>query len=109
MAGYMVTHADSTSFEKEVINAEGLVVVDFWAEWCGPCKRYGPVFEDVASSQGGKAKFVKVNVDQAEDVAAQLGVMSIPTTIFFKNGEPVERVTGILPKDNLIQAVEQLQ
>jgi thioredoxin 1 len=105
----MVTHANDSSFEKEVVNVKGLVVVDFWAEWCGPCKRYGPIFEEVAGAHKDKAKFVKVNVDDAQDTASQLGVMSIPTTIFFKNGEPVERVTGILPKDGLIEAIDELR
>lgn len=106
MAGGM-QQVNSQNFAQEVSNAKGLVVVDFWAEWCVPCKRYGPIFEDVAKSHHGKAKFLKLNVEEAEDVAAELGVQSIPTTIFFKDGEVLEQVPGLMSKDQLSLMVEQ--
>ena len=109
MAGVMVHHVNSANFEQEVIKAQGLVIADFWAEWCGPCRRYGPTFEDVSNTHSSKAKFIKINVEEAEDVAAMLGIQSIPTTVFFKNGEPVERITGILSKEGLIQKVDELR
>jgi thioredoxin 1 len=105
----MVTHVNSTSFEQEVTNAKGLVVADFWAEWCGPCKRYGPTFEEVAKKYGDQVKFIKINVEEAEDIAADLGVQSIPTTIFFKDGQPEERITGMMNKEMLTQKVEELR
>lgn len=104
----MVQHVNSTNFTKEVTKSTGLVVADFWAEWCGPCKRFGPIFEEIASTHASKAKFVKVNVEEAEDIASELGVQAIPTTVFFKNGREVDRVTGLLSKDQLVQKVQQL-
>lgn len=104
----MVTHIDGSNFEKEVKKHEGVVVADFWAEWCGPCKRYGPIFEEFA--EGNKsAKFVKINVEEAPEVAAEFGVQSIPTTIFFKDGEPVGREVGILSKELLTQAIKHFE
>lgn len=94
-------HATDATFDKEVTNAKGPVFVDFWAEWCGPCRRYGPLFEEFSKENEGKAKFVKVNVEEAQDVASKFGVQSIPTTIIFKNGEEAAREVGILSKDML--------
>ncbi len=104
----MVQRVNSSNFDKEVIKAPGLVVADFWAEWCGPCKIYGPRFEEIATSNATKGKFVKVNVEEAEDVASELGIQSIPTTVFFKDGKEVDRVTGLLSKEQLAQKVQQL-
>ena len=78
--------------------AKGITLVDFWAEWCGPCKLYGPRFEEVAKEQGSRAKFAKLNVEEAEDIAAQFGVQSIPTTMVFKDGKVVFQTAGMLPK-----------
>lgn len=100
----MLTHADGGNFEKEVLKHKGVVAVDFWAAWCGPCKRYGPIFEE-ASNSLKNAKFVKVDVEAAGDIAAMYEVMSIPTTVFFKDGEPVAREVGILSKELLQQAI----
>ena len=105
----MVTHVTDATFTKEVSKAKGIVVADFWAEWCGPCKIYGPIFEQVANENASKAKFVKINVEEANDTAAELGVQSIPTTIIFKDGEPVERHIGLLRKEVLVQKIASLQ
>ena len=105
----MVTHVTKENFAAEVRNAKGIVIADFWAEWCGPCKRYGPEFEAAAAAHSDKAKFVKVNVDQAEDLAAEFGVMSIPTTIFFKNGQQVDEAVGILSRDALLAKIRSHQ
>ena len=99
-------HVDGSNFEKEVEKHKGLVVADFWAEWCGPCKRYGPIFEDFANSNKDKAKFVKIDVEASPEVAMNFGVQSIPTTMFFKDGKPVGREVGMLSKDLLAQAVK---
>lgn len=105
----MVTHITGDNFEKEVEKYKGIVVADFWAEWCGPCKRYGPLFEEFAGENKDKAKFVKVNVEEAADVAANFGVQSIPTTIFFKNGEAIAREVGMLSKDMLASVIKHIQ
>lgn len=90
---------------QELIGKGGLVVADFWAEWCGPCKMFAPTFEKVAQEMEGKAKLVKVNVETNPD-ASNLGISSIPTIIFFKDGKEVERLTGTLPEDAFKAKVE---
>jgi thioredoxin 1 len=87
---------DST-FEKDVLKSDKTVVVDFWAEWCGPCKMMGPIFESI-SKEISDAKFVKLNVDESQDTAQAYGVQSIPTFIVFKKGKEVDRIVGGLPK-----------
>ena len=94
-------HVTDGTFEQEVVNSESPVLVDFWAEWCAPCKMIAPVLEEIASEQGDNLKIAKMDVDVNQVVAQQFGVMSIPTLILFKGGQPVERLVGYMPKENL--------
>ena len=89
------------SFDTDVINSEGPVVVDFWAEWCGPCRMIGPALEEIATEMNGKVKIAKLNVDENPDIMMRYGVRSIPTLIMFKNGEPTAIQVGAVPKNRL--------
>lgn len=95
----------SDKFEEEVLNASEPVFVDFWADWCGPCKMVGPVVEELAEDFKGKAKIGKLNVDENGTTAQAYGVMSIPTLILFKDGKEVERVVGFKPKEELAKII----
>jgi thioredoxin 1 len=106
MAGNTV-ELDAENFDKFV--KEDKVVVDFWAEWCGPCKIMGPIFKDAAREMKDKAKFGKVDVDANQDLAQRFEVMSIPTMIFFRDGEQVERVVGVLSKEELIEKLQEIK
>jgi thioredoxin 1 len=90
-------------FDSEVLKATGPVVVDFWAEWCGPCRMIGPALEEIAGSLNGKVKIVKLNVDENPHTATKYGVMSIPTLMIFKNGEMASRQVGAAPRQKLEQ------
>lgn len=94
-------------FEAEVIDSDKLVIVDFWAPWCGPCRAMAPVLSDLAKDRSESVKVVKVNVDEQQINAAKLGIMTIPTLIMFKNGEPVDRMMGGYPKRSIIDRVEK--
>ena len=91
------------SFEADVLKATGPVVVDFWAEWCGPCRMIGPALEEISASLGEKVKIVKLNVDENPGTASKYGIMSIPTLMIFKNGEMASRQVGAAPKQKLQQ------
>ncbi|MBA3378574.1 MAG: thioredoxin [Chloroflexota bacterium] len=92
---------DST-YQAEVIDADKPVLVDFWAPWCGPCRMVGPILEEIAAEQESKIKIVKVNVDENQQYASQLGVFNIPTMILYKGGQPVDKIVGALPKNQLM-------
>ncbi|MBV9558325.1 MAG: thioredoxin [Pseudolabrys sp.] len=91
------------SFEADVIKSATPVVVDFWAEWCGPCRMIAPALEEIAGALGDKVKIVKLNVDENPQVAAKYGIMSIPTLMMFKNGDIASRQVGAAPKQKLQQ------
>ena len=92
---------DNGNFQADVLNAKEPVVVDFWAEWCGPCKMIGPSLEEIAKELGSKVKIAKLNIDENPELAAQFGVRSIPTLMIFKGGEVADMKVGALPKTAL--------
>jgi thioredoxin 1 len=96
-----VGKVSDTTFESEVLKATSPVVVDFWAEWCGPCRMIAPALEEIAGSLDGKVKIVKLNVDENPKTAAKYGIQSIPTLMIFKNGQMASRQVGALPKQKL--------
>ncbi|MGQ3673744.1 thioredoxin [Xanthobacter sp. TB0136] len=91
------------NFEAEVVNSATPVVVDFWAEWCGPCRMVAPILDEVSSELGDKVRIVKLNVDENPEVAGKLGIMSIPTLLLYKNGQIAARQVGAAPKAKLVQ------
>ncbi len=93
------------TFETEVLQSETPVLVDFWAEWCGPCHAVAPVLEQLAEEREGELKVVKLNIDEEQELAMQFGVMSIPTMILFRDGEPAAAVTGAQPKGAIERAL----
>lgn len=100
---------DNKNFSQEVLNSKGLILVDFFATWCGPCQALAPVIEDLAKKYEGKAKIGKLNIEESMELAQQYGVMSIPALIFFKNGKEVKRLTpGFHNKEELIKETETL-
>jgi thioredoxin 1 len=100
-----VAEFDDSNFDSEVLRADGPVLVDFWAPWCGPCRMIAPVVEELAGENQGTIKIGKLNVDEAPNSAQTYGVSSIPTLMIFKGGEVVERFVGVQPKSRLQQAI----
>jgi thioredoxin 1 len=98
-----VGKVSDTTFETEVLQSKEPVVVDFWAEWCGPCRMIGPALEEISGTLGSKVKIVKLNVDENPATAQKYGIMSIPTLMLFKNGELASRQIGAAPKQKLEQ------
>lgn len=93
------------NFKKDVLESEVPVIVDFWAEWCGPCRMIAPVLEEVATEMNGKIKILKLNIDENPAMPAQLGVRSIPTLALFKNGQAISTKVGLLSKSKIIEWV----
>ena len=100
-------HVSDESFEKDVLQSETPVVVDFWAEWCGPCKMIGPSLEEIAKTLGSKAKIVKINIDENPHTPSKYGVRGIPTLMVFKGGQVASTKVGALPKSQLQSWIEQ--
>lgn len=103
-----VLHITDENFDQEILKSDIPAMVDFWAEWCGPCKMIGPIIEELAEEYKGKIKIAKMNVDQNQKTPAKFGIRSIPTLIFFKNGEVVDVIIGAQPKEILKSALEKL-
>ena len=105
----MVTiNVSDTSFESEVISSEQPVLVDFWAEWCAPCKMIAPIVEELSNEYQGQVKFTKVDVDENPEVAQKYGVRGIPTLLIFNDGAPVDQLVGALPKKTIKDKLENL-
>lgn len=101
----MTIEVTAQNFDEEVLNYKGKVLVDFWAEWCGPCMMLGPIIEEV-SEEVDDVKFCKVNCDEARDVALQFGIMTIPNLIVFENGEQVNQSIGYIKKEDVLKLIK---
>ncbi len=99
-------HLKSAEFETQVINSHVPVLIDFYAEWCGPCKMLAPIIDQIADELGGAAKIFKMDVDQAQELAAKYNVMSIPNLLIFKGGVVVDQVVGVTPKEQLLEKIK---
>ncbi len=102
----MALQFTDTNFEESVLNAEGVTVVDFWAQWCGPCRAIGPVIEELSSTYEGKAQIGKVDVDDNPELSQKYGIRSIPTILILKDGEVMETIVGAPSKGTLVEKIE---
>ena len=107
MAGAVMEFTES-NFDQEVVKASTPVLVDMWAAWCGPCRLIAPVVEEFAGTYQGKMKMGKLNVDDYPQVAAQFRIMNIPTLLLFKGGQEVDRIVGVVPKEELSRRIEKV-
>lgn len=98
---------NDNTFEQEVLNSQEPVVVDFWAPWCGPCRKLGPVLEEISSEFAGKVKFVKINTDENLKTAQDYSISGLPSLLVFKNGKALERLVGLMPKSTIISNIEK--
>ncbi len=104
----MAIHVTDADFEEVVLKSDVPVMVDFWAEWCGPCKMIGPLVDELSGEFEGKAKMVKVDVDNNSNTAMKYGIRNIPTLLFFKGGEVVDKQVGVVPKAALAEKLSKL-
>jgi thioredoxin 1 len=102
-----VVYVTEKNFKEEVLESDIPVLVDFWAEWCGPCKMIGPIIDQLAHDLKGRLKVAKVNVDEAQGLAGDFNIMSIPTLLIFKDGTPVEQMVGAMSKDQLLEKINK--
>ncbi len=107
MASDKVLHVTDQDFDEQVIKGKGLILVDFWAEWCGPCRMVAPILEELAVEYEGQITVTKLNVDESRETSARFGIRSIPTILFFKDGLQVEQIVGALPKSTFKAKVQQ--
>lgn len=98
---------NDNNFEQEVINSNELTIVDFWAPWCGPCRKLGPVLDEVGQDFEGKVKIVKLNTDENLKTAKEYSVSGLPTLLMFKDGKAVERLVGLMPKTSIVSNIEK--
>ena len=102
------SHTSDSEFKQDVLDSKIPVLVDFWAEWCGPCKMVAPVLDELAKEFEGKIKIAKVDVDQNQQVAGSFNIRSIPTMLFFKNGQVVKQLVGAHPKAKLVSEIQEV-
>jgi len=103
-----IRHLNEKNFDQEILLYQGLALVDFWAEWCGPCKRISPIIDQIALENAGKLKVAKVDVDSNPVLAQRYGIQSIPSLLFFKNGKLVDQIVGAVPKSEIQNKIDQL-
>jgi len=97
---------NEANFDRDVLKSDKPVLVDFWAEWCQPCRKVAPLLEEIATEMGDKVEIVKLNIDENPEIARRYRIMSVPTLTVFKNGEPVQSVAGARPKGDLVKLIE---